>query len=155
MRAIGFRADPSTIYWAVVDGPNAPLVLVASGKLPAPATYVEAASLGWYRTEVRNLIDQYQPQKIAVRYPEPSARPGKVTSAHRRVRIEGVILEAAHSKGIEVLTGALVTIKSQLKTDSPKAYIGTGQFRGLDCSRLTTNSREAVLMAATALGGTC
>lgn len=152
MKAIGFRAEPTALHWAVVEGPDQPLRLLGNGKLTAPKTYTEAESLGWYRNEVRTLIDEFHPQKAAIRYPEPSARQGKPTRTHIRVRMEGVVLEAIQSKSLPVLTGALTTMRAELETDSAKAYVDTGQFRGLDCSSLTENTREAVVVAAAALG---
>lgn len=148
--AIGFRADPSAVYWAVVSDP--PLRVEASGKLPAPKSYDEAAALGWYRTEVRNLIDQYKPKCAGVRYQEPVARIRSIKSTCQRVRIEGVVLEASNSKGISVLTGAMATITAELESESAKAYIETDSFRGLDWSALSDNLREAVLVAGAALG---
>ncbi|HEX3147137.1 MAG TPA: hypothetical protein VHR66_03590 [Gemmataceae bacterium] len=150
MKAIGFRADPNALYWAVVS--DGPLQRVASGKLPAPAKYEEPAALSWYRTEVRNLIDEFSPDCAGVRYPEPSARVRYVVSAHARVRIEGVVLEAIDSKALPVLVGANATISSKLESKSAKAYLDTSSFRGIDWTALSDEIRQAVLVAAAAIG---
>ncbi|WP_143392811.1 crossover junction endodeoxyribonuclease RuvC [Fimbriiglobus ruber] len=151
MIAIGFRADPGSIFWAVVQGMNAPLTLVASGKLLLPTSYVEAAALSWSRSQVKNLLKEYRPEHSAVRYPETNARTKHVVSAHKRARIEGVILEALSSDNIPVLTGPLVTMSSHLGTESAKKYVDTGEFRGLNCSEMDSNLREAVMVAAAVL----
>jgi hypothetical protein len=154
MKAIGFRADPRTVFWAVVakgdDGNN---VLEDSGKLIAASASNESETLGWFRTEVRGLLDKFQPDRVAVRYPEPSAQRSHAISANERVRIEGVILEAAFSKGKSVLTGALATITANLGTESAKAYLKNPTIRGMDVSAIKDYRKEAILVALAALGG--
>ena len=154
MRAIGFRAEADAVNFAVVEGTIGAPTLVAHQKISAPKTFDEPASLAWYRDRIRTMIEQYKPEKAAVRYPEPNARAGHSTSTHRRIRIEGVILEASHSEKIVIVTGSLVTMASRLGTESAKtakAYIATDDLRGLDWTELKDNSREAVLAAVSAL----
>ena len=57
MTAIGFRAEPSAINWAIVEVIlTLQPVLVAAGQLSAPATYDEAAALQWFRDTVLSLL---------------------------------------------------------------------------------------------------
>lgn len=96
------------------------------------------------------LIDNYEPDLVALRYAESFGR--KATDSDRkRARIEGVLAEAAHSRGIEVVTGPLRAISQRLKTDSAKAYLDSGELRGLQLDRLERNCQEAVLAAISAL----
>ena len=66
--------------------------------------------------------------------------------------IEGVILEAANSMGLRVVTGALTSISKNLGTKAAKHYLEGNDLRGLDWSRYPAkNVREAILVAASAL----
>ena len=151
MRAIGFRAEPDAVTYAIVDGTLSAPTLVAFQRITAPATFKEAAALAWYRERVRRVVQEYQPKRAAVRYPEPSARKGHPTSAHKRARIEGVVLEAMHAENLAIVTGPLATISARLGSESAKAYITQDDLRGLDWTKLNANAREAVLAAAAIL----
>lgn len=154
MKAIGFRVEPKQVHWAVVEAGGATKRLLAVGKFPAPVSYSEAQSLDWYRTQVRTLIDEHSPDKIAVRYQEPSAGKANSTSSHRRARIEGIILESAFSKGKEIITGPWATWSSLLKTKSAKQYLGRDEIRGIDQSAIADDyKQEAFLAALAAVGG--
>jgi hypothetical protein len=151
MKAIGFRAEPKQVHWVAVerDADGEQGAVKAAGKLPAPVSYDEASALDWYRNKVRTLIDEFEPDRVAVRYPEPSARQSKPTSTHRRVRIEGVILEAAHSKGKKVVTGPWATWSSLLGTKSAKHYLSQDdEVRGTDIRSLKDDYKKEAFLAA-------
>ncbi len=153
MKAIGFRVEPKQVHWTIVEQTGNVGVIKAAGKLPAPASFSEAESLDWYRNKIRTIIDEYQPDRVAVRYPEPSARAGKVTSTHRRLRIEGVVLEASHSKGKKVVTGPWATWSSLLGTKSAKEYLARDEVRGINQTKIKDeHQREAFLAALAVLG---
>ena len=149
--ALGFRAERSAINWAVVEGSREEPVLVAADQAVAPATYSEGAALVWFRDQVRQLIQVYSPQVVAIRYPETVIRSSAQLSMHKRCRVEGVLVEVAHSSGITVLTGALATISKNLGTKAAKHYLETEELRGLDWSGHSKNRKEAILVAASAL----
>src|SRR5207245_5747131 len=71
-------------------------------------------ALSWVRSRVLQLIDRYRPSAVAVRYPETFGPGGKSDAAHQRCRVEGVVLEAADSRGLPACTGALVTISAKI-----------------------------------------
>jgi hypothetical protein len=151
-RALGVRAEPSAINWAIVEGDQDHPTLLCADDARAPATYDEARSLSWYRSLVIQLIDEHDPQVVAVRYPEPKGRATQGDTPRRRSRIEGVVLEAAATAGKQVLTGALVTISARLNTKSAKQYLEEEELRGLDWSKHNPQRREAILVAVAALG---
>ncbi len=157
MRVLGIRAEPNSINWAVVEGTVTQPILVQAQNASAPTSYDEAACLGWYRDRILLIIDQLQVDRLAVRYPEPfGGRAGTLVavqdSNRRRCRIEGVVLEAAHSRNKGVRTGALTTISSSLGTRSAKKYLDNDDLRGLDWSEYRDkNLREAILAAVAAL----
>lgn len=153
-RAIGFRVEPGLVNWALVEGTSgAPVLAAPPAKLTSPATYTEAQALTFYRERLLLLLDEHSPDIVAVRYAETFGRQGVRESDYRRCRIEGVILEAANSKGAKVVTGALVSISKNLGTKAAKHYLEDSDLRGLDWSKYPAkNTREAILVAAAALG---
>lgn len=150
-RSLGVRAEPDAINWAVVEGTQEAPVLHASGIEKAPAAYSESESLVWARQRVLRIIEQYQPTGVAVRYPEPTALGANKDSARSRCRVEGIVLEAASSSNLEVVTGTLNTISKNLGSKSAKQYLSSNDFRGLDWSKQKGNVQEAILVAASIL----
>jgi hypothetical protein len=153
-RAIGFRVEPSLINWAIVEGtPEAPILAVPVAKLSAPATYGEPEALTFYRERVLLLIKEHRPTIAAIRYAETFGRNSVREVDYKRCRIEGVIEEAANSEGLIVVTGALASISKNLGTKAAKHYLEGNDLRGLDWSKYPAkNAREAILVAASALG---
>ncbi len=151
-RVLGLRADATKIYWAIVEGTQAQPVVVERDDATAPGTFTDAQALGWFRDRVHLIIDKYAPHVVAVRLPEAMAR-GAGDGFRRRLRIEGVLMEAGHAKGLAVNHGALATIASLLgtKAKEAKAYLDDGDLRGLDLTSMARTLREAVLVAVASL----
>jgi len=157
MRAIGVRVEKDKVHWSVVEGTPEQPVLVADDKFSAPKTYDVSAQLAWYRKRVRTLIEEYAVDHVAVRYAETFLRhklkPNVLASMYARARIEGVVVEAAASLNVPVLTGTLGTISAGLGSRRAKSYLESGEIRGIDLNGKPTNRREAILTAAAALAG--
>ena len=153
-RAIGFRVEPGLINWALVEGTSeAPILAAPPSKLTSPATYSESQALTFYQERVLLLLTEHSPHFVAMRYAETFGRQGMRESDYRRCRIEGVVLEAANSRGIKVIAGALASISKNLGTRTAKHYLEDSDLRGLDWSKYPAkNMREAILVAASALG---
>jgi Holliday junction resolvasome RuvABC endonuclease subunit len=150
-RSVGVRAEAEGINWAVVDGSRDEPVLHAHGFEKAPAAYNEPEKLLWIHQRFLHILDQYHPLGVAVRYPENTALGANKDSARARCRIEGVVLEAAASRNLDVITGALKTISKNLGTKSAKDYLASDEFRGLDWSKYQPKVQEAILVAASVL----
>ena len=151
-RSLGIRVEPTGLNWAIVEGDQGSPILVASGDATAPSTYDEAQSLSWYRGRILHILELQKPTIVGVRYPEPTGRSGGTDAMRRRVRIEGVALEACDSVGLPVCTGALVTISANLKTKSAKVLLENDDLRGLDWAKRNPHIREAILVAVSILG---
>jgi hypothetical protein len=151
MKTIGFRAEPSAVSWAVLEGSKGKPILCGYGKEEPPATFDEGASLKWFRDRIQHIVKTYSPEVAAVRYPETFQPRIKFVPLGQRCRVEGVLIEAVHSSGIKVLTGPLATIAKNLGSKTPKHYLETDEFRGLDWSQHKAYEREAILVAASAL----
>lgn len=61
-------------------------------------------------------------------------------------------MEVVNSVKLPVTACALKTISSKLGSQSAKKYLESDDLRGLDWSGVPKNSREAILVAAAALG---
>jgi Holliday junction resolvasome RuvABC endonuclease subunit len=150
--ALGIRAEPAAVHWAVVAGTHQQLVLDASGSEHCPSSYSEAESLAWVRIRVLYILDTYKPSRVAVRYPEPTAKGANKNSAKARCRVEGVVLEAASSRNLEVVTGAMNTFGKFAGSRSPKDDLLSGEFRKLDWSKYKDSKiREAIYVGASLL----
>jgi hypothetical protein len=149
-RALGFRAEARHVYWAVVEGTRHDPILIEHGKAAAPVDLDEAPALSWYASRVRLIVETHKPIMAAVRFPESFALGTNKESARRRLRIEGVLLQAIDSCGLKVITGALAMISGKLGSQAKK-YVESGEVRGLDLSGLPAPAREAVLVAIAAL----
>jgi hypothetical protein len=148
-RALGLRAEPSRIHWAIVEGTRDEPVYIGHDAFAAPVNLEEAPALSWYVTRVKHLLDSFTPDVAAIRTAEPIAR-GNGNSTRRRIRIEGVLLQTVDSCGIKVSLGALAMISGRLGTPAKK-YVDAGEFRGLNISKFPTYSKEAILVAVAAL----
>lgn len=102
------------------------------------------------RGQLVDLLERYHVNRMGVRLPESNAR-GNKEGARNRMRLDGVLLEVAGTRRLEVVHGALGTIASALGTTERKKYIGASEFRGVPLDQLTAEMREAVLVGAAAL----
>ena len=151
MKALGLRAEPTLLHWAVVEGDASEPVLVAQDKAKPPADASEPEALNWYRKRVVFLIEKYGVEVAGVRYQETHGRRGNIDSICRRSRIEGVLAEAASAAGLRVVAGTLNILSASLETKSAKQYLEAAQLRGVDLSTLQLPRREAVLAGVAAL----
>jgi hypothetical protein len=148
---LGIRSEPDLFHWAIVEGDADTPILTATDQVEAPNTYSEAEALSFFRDKALHIIGQYRVTDVAIRYPEPFARGPARDSGRKRCRVEGVIMEAASSRSLPVLTAILTTISKHLGTKSAKAYLDRDDLRGLDWSKYSTNRREAILVAVAGL----
>lgn len=154
VRAIGFRVEPQTVNYAVVEGTKKEPILILCNKISPPKSYdQESSQLVWYRERLLTIIEQYQPQYAAIRFPEPNSfGKTKVEPLLKRARIEGVILESLGREEIECKVAALTKISSEINSKSARQYLDNDDFRNLDWSNIKNrNQREAILVAVTQL----
>ncbi len=155
VKAIGFRVEPQTVNYAVVEGTKQEPILIVNDKITPPKSYLqESQQLVWYRNRLLIILEQYQPQFGAIRCAEPlSFRNTNKDSLLKRARIEGVILEVLGEKSIECITAALKKISSEINSQSAKKYLSSDEFRGINLSQINKNQQEAILVAVTQLEG--
>jgi hypothetical protein len=152
MKAIGFRAEKTVLWFAVIDS-DKPKELLADGKVAIQGGGL-AESFVLLRTEVLNLLKTYKPNRGAIRLSDRPKGAANVLSMLCRARVEGVAIEAAGAHGLDLVTGASPTIKSGLKTKTAiRDYAAQDDLRGIDLSKKKNpNFREAVVAALSILG---
>lgn len=149
---MGFRAEAGQFWWAVVQGTSGNAILVDHGKAAAPAGSDEAPGLSALRERALLLMKTHTPTRAAVRSAEAIAKTN-TDGARRRLRVEGVLLQALHSRGVQVVACGLATVGARLgisRTEA-RAYLDGTEVRGIDISKLPGHAREAVLVAVAAL----
>lgn len=154
MRAIGFRADRTTVHWFAVEGTPEEAVSLGSDKIRLQAGSAEAEAFPILRTQILSLFTQFQPDIVMVRAPERPQGLSNIAGIFARARIEGVILEAAGSQNIKAIAALSQTIKSGMGTKTPvRSYVASDQLRGIDLSdKKNALLREAAIVAISGLG---
>lgn len=150
MSAIGFRVEPTKVHYAVVTGTASAPTLVVADSLTPPKGWKEPEALQWYKGQLLALIDEHRPHTAMVRDAEASGF-AKAQSLQDRCRIEGVIIETAHTKGAKVSSGRLKTISAGMGSKAAKKYLENDDLRGLDWSEYDAKVREAILAATAGL----
>jgi Holliday junction resolvasome RuvABC endonuclease subunit len=150
---LGVRAEPSAIHWAIVSGTTATPILQASGTETAPRSFREGEALAWIRQRVVYIIETYSARKVAIRYAERTAKGANKDSAKARCRVEGVVLEAAGSKNLEVVAATMKTFASHSGSDSPKEDLASDHLRQIDWSEYNNKLQEAIYVAFSLLPG--
>lgn len=144
---LGVRAEPSAIHWAIVGGTTNKPILHASGTETAPQSFREGEALAWIRQRITYIMETYSACKVAIRYAERTAKGSNKDSAKARCRVEGVVLEAASSKNLEVVAGTMKTFASHSGSDSPKEDLASDHLREIDWSGYNSKLQEAIYVA--------
>lgn len=156
MRAIGFRAAPSTVTYAIGDGDGTSglFTLVACGELPIPAALLPPNQLHFVRTVLLDVMRGYQVRRAGLRLAEMSRGPTNLF----RSNVEGVLQELLASSQVRwYFTGRKDRIASLLSEDR-KAITrfidgDAAPPYSMEWAQHGIETREAILAACAALAG--
>lgn len=159
MRAIGFRASPTGVTFAIVEGEAAPdastFRVLSVDVVPIPAALWPPNQLHFVRTVLLDVIEEFSVERAGLRLTEFIA--GK--SYPFRDNIEGVIQELLASSAVAwYVAGRNATLGAKLGLEDKtlfKRYCegdATPDFVD-DWASLKDADREAVLAAVAALRG--
>lgn len=155
MRAIGLRATPSAVTYAVVEASATPgeVELLTVGSLPLPQALDLPDRLSLVRTTILDIITEFDARRAGIRLIESIAQ----TKSVERLNLEGVIQELLSSSGVEgYFAGAIARIGALLgETDRTqvKRYFEGEEFMTVDdWKRRSTEEREAIVTAVASLG---
>ena len=149
MSSIGFRASADTVYYGIIEEDGSFNI----GRLTRPKSMEEPAALRYLRTNIRDIITEFEAQSAGIRMVEPQA-PG---SFPERRHIEGVILELlANSTVQSYFEGPIATIAKWLGKDRDEIKpMRDGETLFLDYPDWDVDyrneEREAILTAAAAM----
>jgi hypothetical protein len=141
--------------YALVQGTKENPVLLEDDKFSAPLDYSDAEAMAFFRDRLLSIFKKHEPKTAFIRYGETflprKPAPNILASMFARARVEGVILESAHSEGVKIVGASLAGISSKLESKRPRAYLGSGDLRGLDLTGRPVARQEAILVAVSAL----
>ena len=112
MFSIGIRATPKKVIFAIYDTENQSIITVEEIKIPA--AFADPDALKYVRSNLLDIMREYDVQTAGVRTTEPNAQSTNIT----RIQIEGVILEAFASSSLKsYYIGHVSSISARLKMD--------------------------------------
>lgn len=145
MKTIGIRAAPGSVTFAVYDSVDQSIVNVE--QIVVPAAFDTPDALKYIRSNLLDVLREYEITRAGVRATEPSAQSPSVA----RIEIEGVIKEAFASSDLEAFyIGHISSIASRLGIERAnlKPIIDGEVDPGIEhWGRMNKEQREAILCA--------
>lgn len=145
MRKIGFRASPSEVVYAIINGADNEVVDI--DQILIPKAFEVPDALKYVRGNVLDILREYDIGHAGIRVTEPNARQMSI----HRIQIEGVVLEAFASSPLKSFYfGQISTIAARLgkKRSEIKPMLEAEEHADVErWSHLSTNEKEALLCA--------
>lgn len=149
MITIGIRAAPKVVTFAVYDSEAEKVLNVEQIKIPAAFSTPDA--LKYIRSNLLDVLREYEVEKAGVRASEPSAQSLSI----ERVQIEGVIQEAFASSNLAAYyVGHISSITARLgldRTAFKPLVAGDEEYHVENWRDMSATEREAVLCAVGAV----
>lgn len=153
MNAIGFRAHPQRVWFAVVSQQEGALVVKNVSHVAIPPALQAPAQLQFVRTTLLDIIGEYHINRAGIRTAEPTAQ----SLTEFRLNLEGVIQELLASGAVEsYFAGPIARIARHLglkdRKDVKKYVEGEMDYPGATkWQEYGPEEREALLVAVAAL----
>ena len=113
--AIGIRADPKAITFAIFD--TAANAVIDVEEIRIPAAFLIPAALKYVRSNLLDVLREYNVQSAGIRVTEPVSKVRNI----ERIQIEGVIQEAFASSELQSYdVGQIASISKRLGIDRKK-----------------------------------
>ncbi len=146
MRTIGIRVRPGDVTFVIYDVDNRTILNIETIKIPKALT--DAESLKYVRTNILDILREYEIEKAGIRIIESSSRQKNIM----RIQIEGVIQETFASSCLtKYFCGQIATIAKLLnieRSDFKKYIDGELIYDSVEnWIDLTDIQREACLAA--------
>lgn len=145
MIAIGIRAAPKTVTYAIYDSEARNIVTI--DEIVVPLALPVPAALKYIRSNLLDILREYKVELAGIRVTEPTAKSPSID----RIQIEGVIQEAFASSDLQgYYIGQISSISARLKIQRSQfkpLVTGELEFPIENWSRLGTAEREAALCA--------
>jgi hypothetical protein len=153
MNAIGFRAHPQKVWFAVVSQQETAWIVKTISHVAIPPALHVPAQLQFVRTTLLDIIDEYRVNRAGIRTAEPNAQ----SVPEFRLNLEGVIQELLASGAVETyFAGPIARIARHLglkdRKDVKKYVDGEMEYPGATkWQEYGPEEREALLVAVAAL----
>ncbi len=145
MKTIGIRAAPKSVTFAIYDAEQNLVINVE--KIKIPAAFSTPAALKYMRSNLLDVLREYQVERAGVRVTEPSAQSMSI----ERIQIEGVIQEAFASSNLQsYYVGQISSISKRLGLDRArfKPLVAGENDLGIEnWDKMSKEEREAILCA--------
>jgi hypothetical protein len=145
MRTIGIRAAPKAVTFAVYDVEENAVLNVEEIKIPA--AFSTPAALKYIRSNLLDVLREYEVARAGVRVTEPNAQSMSI----ERIQIEGVIQEAFASSDLEsYYVGQISSISKRLgfeRTRFKPLVAGEDDIGVENWKSMSKEAREAILCA--------
>ena len=149
---LGLRATAREVYWAALSGTIETPILEDSDRIRLPKDTELPEQLDGLHSQLLAVIQEFKPEVAAIRLQETfiarKPAPKAFGSMLNRARIEGVLMQTLYKAGVEVWTGGLQAMKSEMgASHSLKEYLASPDLRGIDLSSMKVELKEAVVAA--------
>lgn len=145
MKTIGIRAAPKSVTFAIYDSEQSLVINVEEIRIPA--AFPTPAALKYLRSNLLDVLREYQVERAGVRVTEPSAQSMSI----ERIQIEGVIQEAFASSDLHsYYVGQISSISKRLGLDRTrfKPLVAGENDLGIEnWDKMSKEEREAILCA--------
>ncbi|MFC5698897.1 hypothetical protein ACFPU0_25585 [Pseudomonas sp. GCM10022186] len=145
MRKIGIRAAPRSITFAILDTDQNAVLNIE--ELKVPAAFETPDALKYIRSNLLDILREYEIERAGVRVTEPNAQSMNI----ERIQIEGVIQEAFASSELQsYYVGQISSISKRLGYERTrfKPLVAGEDDPGIEnWNSLSKEAREAILCA--------
>ncbi|WP_262030162.1 hypothetical protein [Microvirga sp. Mcv34] len=145
MITIGIRAAPRVVTFAIYDSEAQAIINIEEIKIPA--AFSTPDGLKYLRSNLLDVLREFEVEQAGVRVTEPSAQSASV----ERTQIEGVIQEAFASSNLtRYYVGQISSISARLGIDRKKfkpLVDGEDEYPVENWNKMSKEEREAVLCA--------
>ncbi|TWU61974.1 crossover junction endodeoxyribonuclease RuvC [Crateriforma conspicua] len=147
---LGIRASVKEVFWAALSGTSEAPILEDSGRIKLPKDADLPERLQCIHSQVLSIVEAVKPKTASIRLQETfiarKPAPKAFGSMLDRARIEGVLMQTLYNAGVEVWTGGLKAMRSEMgATHSLKEYLSAPDLRGIDLSAMKSEMKEAVV----------
>lgn len=147
MKVLAVRCSNSDLAYAIIEGTKQSPAVADSRVIGFPKGYAEHALFHWFHQEIMGLINQHNPDALAVKAAEPMVK--RSGALETRLRVEGIALMSAAEAGC---AAAIRKVKSTMAKDLGvkgkgkylETKLDTGPIAGFDS--YSSKQQEAILM---------
>lgn len=145
MRTIGIRAAPKAVTFVIFDTKDRCVVNVE--EIRVPAAFQTPDALKYIRSNLLDILREYDVEKAGIRATEPSAQSMNI----ERIQIEGVVQEAFASSDLKTYyVGQISSISKRLGFERARfkpLVSGENDLEIEGWEKLSKEAREAMLCA--------